>query len=509
MISTSPSPSPTPIPPSTPMAWPTDPPPPTGAALPPPGEPPAPAEPPRPLPPFRPRPLAAVAVFGVLGDLSIRLAGPGVAVSLLVLAALAVVLSSRRPRGWVAHLATALVVAAATLLSVRSSVWTTWFSLLAAGALLAFLAADGCRAGRTRPVFDATAAALRGYVDLPRWLGDGRGHLAERTAGRAATWLRSATVGGVVFGVLGTLLASGDAAFQWAVSGLELGRGAGHLTLALLAAVPAGALAITAGTDSDVHHDPSAGRRAEALVALWAVVVALATWSGLQVAMALGGAERILADQDLTAAEYARQGFFQLVAVAAVSLAVLNAAYRHGTEERRADGRQRIPAVAIGALLAVLIVITYRRLGFYIDAFGLTMLRLSVAVFLAWLSTVTVLSVGRTVVQRERDPDRAWLATTAVLGAAVFAIAVGAADPEAYVARTNLDRAAEGAEVDVIYLGELSADATPILVDGLDDAYALSRRCDDATSFGYGPLGWNLALHRAAEACDGLAVTDG
>jgi hypothetical protein len=190
-------------------------------------------------------------------------------------------------------------------------------------------------------------------------------------------------------------------------------------------------------------------------------------------------------------ADYAREGFFQLVAVAALSLTVVHLAHRVG-------GGDRLPVSAIGVGLAVLISISYSRLVYYMDAFGLTMLRLSVATFLAWLAVMTVASVFRA---WGLGADRNWLPTAAVLTAGVLAVLYGAADPEAYVLRTNLDRADTLDEVDLDYLTQLSDDGRLAAAhydwsrfDGGMPSEISRWICENEGEEGWGPglLGWNL-----------------
>ena len=64
----------------------------------------------------------------------------------------------------------------------------------------------------------------------------------------------------------------------------------------------------------------------------------------------------------------------------------------------------------------------------------------------------------------------------AAVGAAAL-LALAALNPDAYIARHNLDRFAETGKVDTAYLAGLSADAVPALrAGGLRDAGADRRR---------------------------------
>jgi hypothetical protein len=131
------------------------------------------------------------------------------------------------------------------------------------------------------------------------------------------------------------------------------------------------------------------------------------------------------------------------------------------------------------------------------DAFGLTMLRLSVATFLAWLAVMTVASVVRAWgvgADRDRWPS------AAVLTAGVLAVVYGAADPEAYVLQMNLLRADSVDEVDLEYLGWLSDDARLAALDYDWSQFEDGRPaeidrwlCDGQSDRGLGILGFNRA----------------
>ena len=74
--------------------------------------------------------------------------------------------------------------------------------------------------------------------------------------------------------------------------------------------------------------DRTPSRQLEGRAAMWPVAAVLGVWCVVQLVVVGGGAESVLKAENITPAEYARRGFFQLVAAAALSLAVLNGAHR-------------------------------------------------------------------------------------------------------------------------------------------------------------------------------------
>ncbi len=233
---------------------------------------------------------------------------------------------------------------------------------------------------------------------MKRWFGPG-------TAERAAV-LRGVAVGTGVVIVLTLLLANADAV----VGGLLGDSLSSPIWIHLLLS---GACTLAFGTASLLSHRPleDVGERRlptprpiEPLMGLGAMALVLAIWVAVQLAVALGGAERLPATAGLTRAQYAREGFFELVAVVAVVLSMLAL---FGTLLGRPARGRRVPArlltVMVGGLGVILVAVTFSRLTLYVDAFGLTMLRLSVAWFLGWL-TFLVIVVTANISGRRRRP---------------------------------------------------------------------------------------------------------
>lgn len=470
---------------------------------PPPGAGPRPARAARPLPPWSWALVIAIAAVAVLADQAVRVPLASVAGTLLVVATAGLLTAVGRTRSLAQRGGLGLLVAAGVVFTLRDSPWVTISTLLSVCALVALIAGDGIELGQRRPWVRIVSAGIDALVDVVPWFRSGAALLDTTVSSRAIVWLRAAGISLLVAFALGGLLASGDAAFGWLVSIFDVLSWVGHLLLISILVLPAALLALVA-----VRAEPeplSAGEsaagersnRVEALAALWATAVTLLVWCGMQVVLMSGGARSVvLSEQGMTAAEYARQGFFQLVAVAALSLAVVNVAHRTGRRHLTPDRDQRIPVVLVGLALGVLIVVSFSRLGYYIGSFGLTMLRLSVATFLAWLAMMTGASVARSLGLHH---DRNWLPTASVVSAVVFALVFGVANPERWVAQVNLDRATIDDPVDVRYLmTELGSDAAPTIAEyrwarlgGRPDVVDEVLCTNAEARAGWSPLGWN------------------
>jgi len=242
-----------------------------------------------------------------------------------------------------------------------------------------------------------------------------------------------------------------------------------------------------------------------ALDALFAVFVAL------QLAYLFGGHDTAAA-AGLTYAEYARRGFFELVAVAALAGAiVVGLDLGVGRRSRTQLGA----SIGLLALTVVVLASALLRLRLYQDAYGWTELRFVVLVAIGWLAVAVAVTAGLLAARRTR-----W--TLHVLGVLVIVAVAGmnAVGPQAFVADRNLERALDPSLVppggrtglDEGYLASLGDEAVPAVVasvdrlpDPLDRAYLEQFLDGRAAELRENPalLGWpaaNLARERARAA---------
>ena len=213
-----------------------------------------------------------------------------------------------------------------------------------------------------------------------------------------------------------------------------------------------------------------------------------------------GGADHVRAITGLSYAEYARRGFFELVTVAALSLPLLLVAdWSLDQGDARRVRRFRQLAGLMLMLLSVVLASALFRMRLYTVEYGLTEQRFYPTAFMAWLVLVfgwfaaTVLR-GR----RERFGIGALLAGWLILAG------LNLVNPDAIIARVNLDRAMRGRPLDAAYTARLSADALPTLRRGLAllrtpeacaAATALERRRLKELAAG---RRWTIALARAS-----------
>ncbi len=237
--------------------------------------------------------------------------------------------------------------------------------------------------------------------------------------------------------------------------------------------------------------------RVEWLAPLVALDALFLAFLAVQLAAAVGGADYVRRSSGLTYAEYARQGFGQLLVATLLTLLVVAVAARKAPWE---TGRDRAVARAVLGVLCLatlgVVVAALSRMSLYVEAFGLTRLRL-----LATAGEIALGVVVLLVVLAGVRWQAAWFprAVTATVGLAMLGLA--AVNPDAQILRHNVAAAEQGADLDVYYLTDLSQDAQVVAADLQGDL----RACL-VTSIGATPpenlAEWNLGRQRAAGVTD-------
>lgn len=192
---------------------------------------------------------------------------------------------------------------------------------------------------------------------------------------------------------------------------------------------------------------------------------------GVQVGYLFGGKAHLFAIPGLTAADYARRGFFELNAVAALILPLL--LFADWLLRKESPGHVRLFRALAGALVGLtfaVMISAFQRLWLYHVGFGLTETRFYVAAFLVWLATVFVWFTW-TVLRGQRDRF--------VFGTMVTAFGclglLHLLNPDAFIVKANVARLGQGRTLDTRYVIGLSADATPALVAALPQLSSEAR----------------------------------
>jgi hypothetical protein len=248
----------------------------------------------------------------------------------------------------------------------------------------------------------------------------------------------------------------------------------------------------------------------EAATVLALVDLLFAGFVVLQAAYLFGGRDT-MAVAGLTYAEYARRGFFELVAVAMLAgmlVVVLDLAVAW-------RGRAQLAAsLVLLGLTAVVLLSAFLRLRLYQDMYGWTELRFVVLTAILWLAVALAATVWLLLARMSR-----W--TLHVLGvlSLVTVAVMNLVGPQAFVADRNLERALNPGIVpvggrtglDASYLAQLGDEAIAPVVAAypglspqsrLDVARFLAERSMalSADPSYQGWASWNLTRERAREA---------
>jgi hypothetical protein len=347
------------------------------------------------------------------------------------------------------------------------------------------------RAGVMHYAAALALGALHAWMAGGLALVDATRSAARAGASHASGWRRAASVGrGLLIAapllvVFGALFASADAVFADLVRNVfrfDFDRLMGRVVLfVILAWISIGGLrGFLTGTafPSPVDRDPAiGGRRApgpaplglgitEVSTAMAAVDLLFLIFVVVQFRYLFGADALVQVTPNLTYADYARRGFFELVAAVVLVVPVLLAA--DWLVDQRVPREVRVfrslAGVQVGLVLAVA-ASAAERLRLYHASYGLTEARFYAMTLLVWIVAMLVW-LAATVLRGRRGA----FAFGALASGLATVAALFVANPDAVVSRTNAARMAStntSVPFDVAYASSLSADAVPALVDAL------------------------------------------
>lgn len=195
-----------------------------------------------------------------------------------------------------------------------------------------------------------------------------------------------------------------------------------------------------------------------------------------------GGKVNIPTGRGIEYAEYARQGFFELVWVSVLVLPILLGL--HWFLRKDNPKHEQIFRLLAGiklALLAVIMLSAMQRMRLYQEECGLTELRVYTMAFMVWLGIVFVWFAA-TVLRGQRQR----FAFGAIVIGLTLIAGLHLVNPDNLIARVNFQRAKEGKAFDAAYVSSLSADSIPtlsenVLVGSADERRVIAERLQAAT----------------------------
>lgn len=231
-------------------------------------------------------------------------------------------------------------------------------------------------------------------------------------------------------------------------------------------------------TSDDKPHIPAFLGFVESAIVLGSVVVLFVAFVVVQFQYFFGGHANINVS-GYTYSEYAVKGFGELVTVAFFSLFMLLAL--NAVTKRETQLQSRIYSglgVALVALLLVMLVSAYQRLGLYEAVYGFSRLRTYTHVVLYWIGILLVATIVLEIMHKEK------YFTFALLAASFgFAISLPIVNVDAFIVRQNIaheiksvtSSSGNGSRTedsfDEQYLTQLSDDAVPALVTAFKDKH--------------------------------------
>jgi hypothetical protein len=106
----------------------------------------------------------------------------------------------------------------------------------------------------------------------------------------------------------------------------------------------------------------------------------------------------------------------------------------------------------------------FKRLLLYENAYGFTVLRLYSHIFIIWLAAVFILLLYKIFINRRENIFIIYFLTSVIL----FLMFVNLLNPDAFIAKQNIQRYYNTGKLDVFYLTQLSDDAIPETIKVLD-----------------------------------------
>ena len=444
----------------------------------------------------RPDLLVASAAVGLIAALAVPLREIGLGLFLVVLLAGATVLFAsphRRERYTLFSAGFAFVLGLPVL--IRDAEWIAILCLLA-GALV--MTVSVTRATTISGfVLSALAWPLAGLRGLP-WVAESINAFGGRS--RAAPIIRTLAVSGIAVVIFGVLFASADPVLaswlrtllpEWSFARLVL---RGFVAVAVAAAVLGAAyLALNPPRVDNAAGEAghSTRYRYEWLAPVLLVNLVFVAFLIAQATVVFGGHDYLRRTTGLTYAQYVHQGFGQLTIATGLTLVVVWATARKAAQTTREDRLWLRASLGLLCVLTLIVVASaLYRMQVYQEAYGFTRLRLLVDVFEGWLGFVvlTVLVAGIKL-KGSALPRIALFSGAAALAALAFA------NPDAWIARHNIERYQASERIDWYYLEGLSADALPeIAALPPADLACLQRPVKPAARDLWS---WNWGYHRA------------
>jgi hypothetical protein len=201
------------------------------------------------------------------------------------------------------------------------------------------------------------------------------------------------------------------------------------------------------------------------LTMLTMVNVIYVVFTVIQFTYLFGGIDLLL-PQGVTYAEYARRGFFELVAVTLINVSIMTSVINFTkNENKKVATALKILNTLLVAFTMVMLVSASTRMSLYEETYGYTYLRVFTHAFMIFIFVMLIATLIK--VWKESFP----LLKSYIVVAIIAYLAINYFNADVFIVKNNIRRyeANIGGQVDTYYFINLSFDAVPYMVKLLDD----------------------------------------
>jgi hypothetical protein len=210
------------------------------------------------------------------------------------------------------------------------------------------------------------------------------------------------------------------------------------------------------------------------LTVLFVINLVYFFFSTIQFSYLYGGQSHTL-PAGFTYAEYARRGFFELVAVAIINLIIQLSSMRYA--EKKTQGINTAVRCCLSLLVFFSLIMLFSahfKMSLYEEACGLTYLRVFVHYFMGLLFVLFMIALSH--VWHPKIP----VIKSFIVIALIFYTVLNFINVDKIIARSNIDRYFRTGEIDINYMQTLSYDAIPdMLILANDSNQEISRQVKD------------------------------
>lgn len=201
----------------------------------------------------------------------------------------------------------------------------------------------------------------------------------------------------------------------------------------------------------------------------------------------------------ITYAEYARQGFFELMFVSIINISIILLSKNYKNKDKKYIN---VMSLIMVFLTFIIIVSAFMRMYLYEQAYGYTLLRL-----LVYITLITEVILLVPTIKYILNPNTKIVRDYMVIIISVYTV-INFINIDSVIAKKNIDRYYDNKKIDLLYLENYSADNIPCLIEfykNTKDKEIKKELKIYFKSFGISMDGfqeWNLAKERAKKMID-------